>query len=44
MELSGTVTGSYPTTDGFEDVTGDTSGNCTTGVQAISVAGNFAML
>ena len=44
MELSGTVTGSYPTTDGFEDVTGDTSGNCTTGVQAISVAGNFASL
>jgi hypothetical protein len=44
LELSGTTTGSYPTTDGFEDVTGDTSGNCTTGVQAISVAGNFASL
>jgi hypothetical protein len=42
LMLSGTVTGSYPTTDGFDEVTGDTSGNCTTGVQAISVAGDFA--
>jgi hypothetical protein len=44
LELNGTVTGSYPTTDGFDEVTGDTSGNCTTGVHAISVAGDFAML
>lgn len=45
VEMSGTVTGSYPATDALDEVTGPPpTGNCTTGVQAASVAGDFAML
>lgn len=45
VEMSGTVTGSYPATSALDEVTGPPpSGNCTTGVQAMSVAGDFAML